>query len=265
LANNLLGMSEDDIVRKYRLTYPDASTIGAALLCYVRLANLFQNERIFVSNVNLRDGLLNDMAVRGAWTEEFKRQVVRSALALCHKYDVDVAHARHVAELSRTLFRALADEHQLDSHYELLLYLAALLHEIGMFVSQRAHHKHTLYLINNSELFGLSKPDVMLVGLVARYHRRASPKPIHEGYATLDRDGRIAVAKMASLLRVADSLDGSRSQRVREIRCEIKGGQLIVSALGVEDLSLERLALSQKGPLFEEVFGFQVQLRKARA
>ncbi len=84
-----------------------------------------------------------------------------------------------VAHLCRQLYRALQDDHHLEPRYEVILYIAAVLHEIGLFISNASHHKHSLYIINNSEIFGLSRKDVRLVGLVARYHRRASPKPTH--------------------------------------------------------------------------------------
>ncbi len=102
---------------------------------------------------------------------------------------------------------------------ELILFLAALLHEIGLYINVRSNHKHAMYLIRNSELFGLSRRDVLLVALVARYHRRSSPLPTHEGYANLDRTDRVAVSKLAAILRLAIALDDSRSQRINDISC----------------------------------------------
>ena len=163
------------------------------------------------------------------------------------------------------MFHQLQDEHELDDRYELILYVAALLHEIGQFVSTAGYHKHSMYLIRNSELFGLSKNDLLLVALVARYHRRASPKSNHEGYATLRREQRIAVSKLAAMLRIADSLDHSHSGRVQEIRCRREKSRLVITAPRVDDLSLEQLALQQKGTLFEEIFGLQVLLRTGRS
>ena len=128
----------------------------------------------------------------------------------------------------------------------------------------RSNHKHALYLIRNSELFGLSRRDVLLVALVARYHRRSSPKPDHEGYATLDRDDRVAVAKLAAILRIAIALDESRNQRIHEVKCKVESHRVVLTVRGVEDISLEQLALRQNGGLFEEVFGSQVLLRTSR-
>ena len=120
-----------------------------------------------------------------------------------------------------------------------------------------------MYLIENSELFGLGKEDLATVALTARYHRRASPQPGHAGYGSLSRDSRVAVAKMAALLRVAIALDVSRSQRISEFSCQREKDRLTILVTGVEDLSLEQLALRQDN-LFEEVFGLQVFLRKVR-
>ena len=84
-----------------------------------------------------------------------------------------------------------------------------------MFIGDRSHHKHSMYVIMHSDLFGLTRKDIALIALVARYHRRATPRPYHEEYTSLDRDSRIAVAKMAALLRVADALDRDHMQQAR--------------------------------------------------
>ena len=263
-TDRMLRHSEDELVQKYHVHITDAETVGPALLTYVSLARAFQLDHVLVTNANLRDGLLMEMAAKAAWTEEFSQQIVRSAIDLGRKFMFDEPHACHVAELSRKLFRELIEEHHLPARYEIILYVAALLHEIGLFVSNRSYHKHSMYLIRNSELFGLSKSDLLLVSLVARYHRRASPLPGHEGYATLDREQRVAVAKMAAMLRVAAALDESRSQRINDLFCEADDGRMVITVPGVEDLSLEQLALNQNVALFEETYGMPVLLRRGR-
>lgn len=263
-ANKILPLSVDKLVQKHHLSFTDAETLGPALLAYVMIARAMKLESIYITNVNLRDGLLKEMASRGVLTESFSKQIVRSAVDLGRKFNFDEPHCMHVAHLCRLLFRELQPEHGLEARYEMILYIAAVLHEIGLFVSAASHHKHTLYLINNSELFGLTKKDVRLVALVARYHRRASPKPTHQAYAMLDRESRVAVSKLAAILRVADSLERSHSQRINNIRCEREDGRLVISVPQVDDLSLEQLALKQKGALFEETFGLKVLLRQAR-
>jgi exopolyphosphatase/guanosine-5'-triphosphate,3'-diphosphate pyrophosphatase len=205
------------------------------------------------------------MAARERWTKEYADQVVQSALTLGRRCRFDEQHALHVADLALQLFRELKPEHQLDTRYELFLRVAALLHETGMFVNNRSYHKHSLYIISNSELFGLTKHDMLVIALVARYHRRAAPRPYHEGYQALDRDTRIAISKLAAILRLADALDSRDRQVVHQLKFQREGNQFIVTAAGSEDLSLERLALRQKGTMFEDMYGMNVVLRESPA
>lgn len=264
LTDELLRRTDEETVERYRISFPDAETVGPALLAYVKLAERFGCERIYAAPANLRDGLLSDLANGDQYTTEFRNQIVRSAINLGRKFDFDERHARHVANLSRKLFSELADEHQLEPRLELILYLSALLYGIGYFVGVHNNHKHAMYLIRNSELFGLSRRDVLLVALIARYHRRASPQPDHEGYATLERQDRVAVLKLAAILRIAIALDETHSQRIVHIRCRKESDRMIITTGDVEDLSLEQLMLRQTGHLFEEVFGMSLLLRASR-
>ena len=264
LTDTVLSLNEDKLVHKYHIPFPEAGTLGPALLAYTMMAKAFGLKQVIVSSINLRDGLLKEMATRGGWNEDFSNQVIRSAFDLGRKFEFNEPHARQVAKLCSILFQGLRDEHQLDPRYELLLRVAALLHEVGLYISTGSYHKHSMYLIQHSELFGLSRSDVQLVALATRYHRRASPKPTHTVFTTLSRDQRIAVMKMAAMLRVADALDASNGQRLHELKFSREGGRLVIAIPQIEDLSLEQLALKQSGSLFESTFGMPVLLRKLR-
>jgi exopolyphosphatase/guanosine-5'-triphosphate,3'-diphosphate pyrophosphatase len=261
LTERVLSLSDDQLVRRYELTFQEAESLGPALLANLLLARSLGAREVLVTSSTLRDGLLREAALRSSWSSEFSRQIIRSAVDLGKRYAFDEPHALHVAQLAQQLFQQLADEHHLDTRYAIILYVAALLHEIGMFVNTRSHHKHALYLIRNSELFGLGRKEHLLAALVARYHRRSSPQPQHDGYVSLDRQERVAVTQLAAMLRVAIALDESRSQRIHEFQCSQEDGRLVISVPRVEDLSLEQLALRQNGGLFEETFGMPVILR----
>ena len=121
-----------------------------------------------------------------------------------------------------------------------------------------------MYLILNSDLFGLNRKDITLIALVARYHRRATPRPYHEEFQALDREGRIAVVKMAAILRVADALERSHLTQLRDLSFTRDKHQFVITVHGAHDLTLERLALKEKGNMFEETFGMPVVLRATR-
>ncbi len=170
---------------------------------------------------------------------------------------------RMVADIAVRLFDELHAEHGLGPRHRLLLEVAGLLHEVGGFVSSRSHHKHSGYLIANSEIFGLNRDEIAVVAQVARYHRRSGPKPSHAEYVALARETRVTVNKLAALLRVADALARGHVRHARDLRFDRQGDDLVVAIPGVADVLLEERAIAGKGDLFEDIFGMKVRLETA--
>jgi exopolyphosphatase/guanosine-5'-triphosphate,3'-diphosphate pyrophosphatase len=265
LVERVERQSPEELARRFGLDFATAETLGPALLVYQALLHATQAGEMIVAPVSMRDGLLLDLArqVTGQEDETLSDAVVQSALTVAEKYKVDLSHAGQVADLADRLFDELRAEHGLGPRHRLLLRVASLVHEVGGFVSTRAHHKHSHYLLANSEIFGLTRNEQNLVALVARYHRRSCPKPSHVEYMSLPRERRLIVSKLAALLRVADALEAGHAQQVREIRCARRDEELVVYVPGVSDLTLERRAVQTKGDLFEDIYGMRVRLEEA--
>ncbi len=264
LTERIMEKDPSELIQQYQLSQPDAETLGPALLAYTRLARALELDHLVITNTNLRNGLLQEMASGEAWLREFQDQVIGPVLERGRHFDFDEAHALHVARLARVLFQQTADLHELEMHYETILYVAAVLHEIGLYVKDTSYHKHSMYLIRNSELFGIGPTNLQLISQVARYHRRASPKQSHKPYMTLGRDQRVAVCKLAAILRIAVALDASRTQRIASIQVLQSNASLVISTSDVHDLTHEQLALHQSGTLFEETYGLKVLFSIAR-
>ena len=171
-------MDEDALVERFRLPAVEAETLVPALLVYRSLVSETVARRIVVSEATLRAGMLLDFADPGGRqsAEDFERQVLASADALGQRYRVDREHAHHVALLANRLFDDLREEHGLGDRERLLLQVAALLHDVGVYVSLRAHHKHSQYILAASQIFGLSDDETAVVSNIARYHRRGLPQ-----------------------------------------------------------------------------------------
>jgi exopolyphosphatase/guanosine-5'-triphosphate,3'-diphosphate pyrophosphatase len=177
---------------------------------------------------------------------------------LAERYQSDPDHGEHVGKICEHFAANLQDLHQLNEHDLLLLKVAAILHEVGTYVSPRAHHKHSEYIILNSEIFGLDRLDVTIVALVSRYHRHSVPRLDHPAYAALSVEDRIRVCKLAAILRVADALERTHAQRVSRIEITRSSNKLHIRLPGLEDAAIERLAMDAKADLFEQVFGLTV-------
>lgn len=258
--------SPEQLVRDYALSAAEAETLVPALLVYQALIHQTRARRIVASHTSMRDGLLLDLARRlnGQEDEDVARGVIQSARAVREKCRCEPAHTDHVAELSVRLFDELRAEHGLGSRERLLLRAAAILHEVGSFVSGRAHHKHSYYLIANAEIYGLTGEEQEIVALVARYHRRACPRPVHTEYVAMPREKRVVVSKLAAVLRVADALDRGHGKQVQDFHLERRGGELVIHVHGATDLTLERRAMAKKADLFEDIYGMTVRLEEAQ-
>lgn len=264
-CTDLASLEVDTILGTHGLSQADAETLGPALLVYSELVRATDAPTITVSNATLRHGLIVDLARSegGLGIEVFSRQVLASARALGEKYTYDAKHARHIANLALRLYDELKAEHGLDARDRLLLEIAALLHDIGLFVNIRAHHKHSQYLISVSEIFGMSRDDLLVVSNIARYHRRGLPQRSHIPYMALDREAKIVVNKLASILRLANALDADHQQKVTNVRVRDEGGVMAFEVEGVGDLTMERLALLARSDFFQDAFGRRVIFREA--
>jgi exopolyphosphatase/guanosine-5'-triphosphate,3'-diphosphate pyrophosphatase len=254
----------DQLVESYNLHQAEAETLVPALLAYRELLLATAAKRIVVPDATLRLGLLLDLAgsEEGLGIEVFRKQVLASAAAFGEKYRYDATHARHVAHLAMRLFDELRRDHGLGDRARLLLEVAATLHDVGIFVNQRAHHKHSAYILQASEIFGLSREDLAIVSNVARYHRRAVPQKSHLAYSALDSEDRVRVNKLAGILRLANALDADHEQHIRDLRVVSEGDGWVLEVEASGDITMERLAALARSDLLTEVFGHKLSLRE---
>ena len=256
----IAASSTDERVRRFSVDYSSADSAVASVFINLRLAESFGARQIRFPARGFEHGLLADLPFSSSISGRFESEVLQAATTLARRYQVDPRHARHVEKLCTTLFDATASLHQLQSRDRLLLRVAAILHEVGNFITPRAHHKHSYYIIRSSEIFGLSVHDIETIALVARFHRHSIPKPVHEGYAELSREDRMRISKMAAILRVADALDRGHAQRVRGLTTRIAEGKFLIGLGEVTDVGVEQMALADKADLFQHIFGLEVVL-----
>ncbi len=263
--DSLSKMSTEEIADKYTLAYAEAESLLPALLFYAYFLAETKADKVIVPMVSIRDGLLLELSqmLSGYRRTDAAKQVIGSARRLGKKYKYDEPHALCVATLCLKIFDLLKDDHGLGSRERLLLEVSAIVHDIGMFVSHSGYHKHSSYLIDAAEIFGLRKADKNVVSNVVRYHRRSMPQESHEPYMSLPRADRAIVSKLAVILRVADALDKSRQQKIRNFTLEnVDETYTIWVSEDVGDISVERDSLAKKSLVFAEVFGAPVLLKQ---
>ena len=261
-VDRIKGYSIEECVQKLRIPFAEAEGIIPGLLTYKLFLEKTAATELIVPNASIREGMLINLSqgVDPNLQEEFYSQVIASAINLGKKYRFDENHSRHVTALALNLFDALLTMHGMDRRARLLLEVAGLLHDVGMFIRSSGHHKHSQYILANSEIFGLHQEDLDVISNVVRYHRKAPPNATHIAFIALQREDRILVLKLAAILRVADALDRGHAQRIKDIKVEQREDAILITVMGSHDLTLERLGLEEKSDMFQDVFGYKVIL-----
>jgi exopolyphosphatase/guanosine-5'-triphosphate,3'-diphosphate pyrophosphatase len=233
----------------------DIAVAGSVLLDGV-LRRLGADE-ITLCDLALREGLVLDYINRNTATirkiERYPDVRRRSVIELGERCGYVPAHARHVSQLALSLFdQTRAVHHLADREREWLEY-AALLHDAGVHISYERHHRHSYYLIKNGELRGFDPQEIEIIALLARYHRQATPKKSHDGYASLKGALRRTVRTLAAMLRLAEGLDRSHAQVITALDVVPKGEAYVIRLRAAGDAELELWAASRHGEPLEQV------------
>jgi exopolyphosphatase/guanosine-5'-triphosphate,3'-diphosphate pyrophosphatase len=238
---------------------------GAAVLMHALEA--FRMPALFYSAAGVRDGIIADLAARGAGREISRLTTGQRTMveAMAERYGVPLRHAQNVARLANDLFHDLQSLHRLPPPFGSLLEAGAYLHDVGHFVSDTRHHKHSWYLVSNSDMPGFNLVERSLIANLCRYHRKSMPQPEHENFQLLTAEDRRAVTLLTPLLRLADSLDRSNAQKVRSVECLIGEREIEVKlhAAASAGIELEIWAANRLDPLFRQVFGRKLTIHRA--
>lgn len=261
-VDEIKAYSTEECVARFKIPYADAQALHIALLAYKFFLEFTKAQEILVPYTNIREGLLLDRILKPEQNlqQDFTSQITASALTLARKYKADEKHAQYVRLISLKLFDALRTELGLEERGRILLEVAAILHDIGMFIRADNHEEHSMYIISHSDIFGLSRDDISIISQVAYYHRGKHRPQNNPQFSMRSRSDRITILKLTAILRLADAFDRGHSQKINDFSIDFHSDSLIISCHSSHNLALERLAVAQKTDVFESVFGYKVIL-----
>ncbi|MBV9087033.1 MAG: Ppx/GppA family phosphatase [Acidobacteria bacterium] len=211
------------------------------------------------SPLGLRDGLLAQMVAEHGGTQiqkQIESERWNALLSTVRHYGVDSRFARQVREMVQRLFTGLKRLHDLPPEYEQWLVAAAMLHEVGNYINRAGRHRHAYYIISNSEIFGYTIAQRLVIAAIARYMGKSRPSAADRALKPLSLEEREHVPKAVALLRIARALDQGRRGAVTAVTPQLRDGDVVLKLTTKRGgASLEMWALEKERDYFKSVFG----------
>ena len=246
-----------------------AEIICAGAVVYAELLERCHLAGFRYSALGLRDGILAQMAAdydrstkSGRAVESERWESIKQAV---ERYRVDLNHALHVRDAALLLFSSLKSVHQLPPEYREWLSAAAMLFEVGDYVNRNGHHRHTYYIIANSDILGYTPQQRRIIGSIARYLGKSRPTPGDGPMNSLSVEEQEYVTKASVLLRIARALNMGRSQSVGKVGVSARNGRITMKLTprGKASVDLEVWSIEKDRAYFREVFGREFSVAAA--
>jgi exopolyphosphatase / guanosine-5'-triphosphate,3'-diphosphate pyrophosphatase len=254
-------LSPTEIAEKYDISETLAQSIEPSCGILYHFLNATNIDNLIIPLVSTRDAIINDLINEISDIEDpFATHLTSCVKTLGEKYRFDSKHAETVAGAALKIFDKTKYLHGLHDESRQLLEISAILHDIGIFINTRQHHKHSYYLIQNSQIPGIVEKEREIIAVTARYHRRAFPKNSHVEYSLLPPEAKVIVTFLAAILRIADALVFAHNLEIVDIKLNYKKQILEIILDGSINLTLDNWTSRKKADLFKEIFGFKTQL-----
>jgi exopolyphosphatase/guanosine-5'-triphosphate,3'-diphosphate pyrophosphatase len=241
-----------------------ADIIAAGALLLDEIFRSLKLKEMKVSEFALREGVIFDTIEKLYMPHAHKGLSdirYKSVMHVAENFRFEREHSLQVCKLALKIFDATRKIHKLGDTEREYLEAAAILHEVGLYVAHSQHHRHSYYLIRNSEMLGFNENEKEIIANVARYHRKSHPKSKHPDFIKLSPNDQKIIRKLSAILRIADGLDRSHTSVVCDIEASITDDKVIFIISTKDNVypELELWGAENKKSLFEEVYNIKAE------
>lgn len=220
-------------------------------------------ERFILSDLDLADGIIYELAgdyYNYKWRRDPELNLYEAACSLASRYRTDKKHSRHVETLALRLFEQTVKIHGIPKEYRKYLRVAALLHNIGKYISMENDGIRSYNIIRSNALIGLSEHESEMVALICCFHN-GHITPDEPMLKTLNAEDQMIVLKLIAILTIANSLDAGHKQKIEIIKARTSENQLEIQIQANQDHTLETWNFNKHIGLFKNIFGVHPVLK----
>lgn len=241
IYDTIKPLAPEKLMRIKGLSSARADIFPAALSVVEAIKNYTDFNEIIIGGAGLREGAMFRYACPTVAEKPISDILGHSIYTLLHHFDMNIRHAEHVFDLSMQLFRQLKVIHKLPRPYVKVLRVASMMHDIGSSLKFYDHHKHSMYVILNSNLYGIPQKDLIMASMVAALHYRDGLEQLDcQKYLDLLNEEEIsAVRKLGVIVRIAECFDRSCGGAIVGLSCDVLGDSVILKTKTQGDCTLE--------------------------
>ncbi len=228
------------------------------------LLGMISAEQVHFSGVAINDGIMYDYLYRNKIVKpqhDFERDVITAALSLAERYGSYFPHIEVLDSISCQIYDLLKETCGLDERMRLMLRVAVILHDCGKYISIAEASSNSFRIILSSEILGLGHKERQMVASVAEYNRKEMPS-YKELSSVFSKKQYWQITKMVAILRVANALDRSHKQKMKNVSLSLKGDELVIGVGSQSSIALERGLFKEKADFFQKIFSIKPVIRE---
>ncbi len=264
----VVDMTTQNLAEVMEIDPEYASLVVPTMVICKSFIEIFNAEALWVPGVSLLDGIAYDFAEKKKFIKSlhnFENDILVASRNIAKRYSTGKNHIQGTTEIALAIFDSIKKVHGMENRERLLLQIAVLLHDCGKYISMENVSECSYRIIMETEIIGLSTRERNIIANVVRYNTTEFQYyGTYENGRELEREDYLLIAKLTAILRIANAMDRSHSQKVTGIKTILKDRELSVVLDSPRDLSLELGLLKDKVEFFEEVFGIHLVLRRKR-
>lgn len=248
------------------ISLPQSELVVPTLLLFKKIAELTKCNDIYMSATDLCDSMVAEYAEkknRLTSQHDFSQDIISTSKNIAQRYNVDMDHVENVTYLATEIFDSIRKLHGLGKRERLLLQIGVILHGCGAYVNMEQTRENSYKIIMSTEIIGISHRERVIVANIVRYNSEYFP-PYEEIEDEISREDYITIVKLCAILKLANVLDKSNTQKIKYVTITLKENSLLIVAHTMADITLEKGLFHRKADVFEEAFGIRPVLKKKK-
>ncbi|NLW12506.1 MAG: HD domain-containing protein [Clostridiaceae bacterium] len=268
LYDILMLTKSDELAMERGIAADHAPLLLPAAMIIKKFMNFTGVDKLHMPVTGMTEGLLLEQAYLGGrykLKHDPENDTISACRHLAKRFKTDRGHGQTVEKLALDLFRQTTRLHRLSSRYQTLIQAAAILHDIGKYISMSRHTYKSYHVIMASEIIGISRVEQTIIALIARYH--SGPVDLEDAaLSELEPQARLAAFKLIALFRLANALDTGHLHKLDGLEVEIDDKELIITLDAGREITLERWNMEKNSDMFIQVYGLvpRIKLRRRR-